>query len=107
MNKKTFKNVTLTCVLQDDGFNPEFCPTGILSVNAENGTFRFEEAAHTTRQARNLKLFDGRYVSMVRMQNGRYQCHLKTIDPGLDRERFAYCVYYEIVNALRFIETKA
>ena len=41
---------------------------------------------------------------MVKMQNGRYQCHLKTMDKGFDKRTFAEEVYQEIVNALKIID---
>lgn len=41
---------------------------------------------------------------MVRMQNGKYQLHLKTMDEALDHDKFAFGVYSEIINALKIMD---
>jgi len=102
MNRKSYQNVTLTCLTQQDEISADFCPNGIISL-APDG-FRFEESIRKGRSPRNPKLFDGNYLSMVRMQNGRYQLHLKTMSDDLDREKFAFGVYSEIINALKIME---
>ena len=111
MQKKTYFGVQLSCVLHtqsstantlqpvinplastalDDGL----CLTGVISRTRKG--FHFEEASR--------KLYDGKYISMVRMQNGRYQCHLKTMDKGFDKNTFAEGVYQDIINALKIID---
>lgn len=103
MQKKTYSNTTLTCTLQNsDELQESQCLTGVISKTHDG--FRFEEAIRKGRPPRNPKLYDGLYISMVRMQNGRYQCHLKTMDKGFDKQTFAEGVYQEIVNALKIIE---
>lgn len=103
MNKKTYTQTNLSCTLQQDTeiSNDKF-HVGIISKTSDG--FRFEEAIRKGRPPRNPKLYDGKYVSMVRMQNGKFQMHLKTMDENLDRDKFAFGVYSEITNALKFIE---
>lgn len=103
MNRKKYDNTSLTCLLQNaEEITTENCPTGIISRTPEG--FRFEEAIRKGRAPRNPKLFDGNYLSMVRMQNGRYQLHLKTMSEVLDHEKYAFGVYSEVINALKIIE---
>lgn len=105
MNKKVYQNVNLNVVLQHEGeVSTDNCPKGILSFDA-HGEVRFEEEIRKGRPARNPKLFDGEYVSMVRMQNGKYQFHMKTIkaEPGLDGREIAKEISTEIIKAFRFI----
>ena len=119
MQKKTYFGVQLSCVLHtqsstantlqpvinplastalDDGL----CLTGVISRTRKG--FHFEEASRKGRPPRNPKLYDGKYISMVRMQNGRYQCHLKTMDKGFVKNTFAEGVYEDIINALKIID---
>jgi len=103
MKKTTYTHVDLNCVLQQsEEITHENCLCGIIS-RTDTG-FRFEEAIRKGRPPRNQKLFDGNYISMVRMQNGRYQCHLKTMKDGFDKETFAFGVYSEICNALKILD---
>lgn len=78
---------------------------GILTRDAEDH-FIFEEAIRKGRAPRNPKLFDGDYISLVRMQNGKYQCHLKTFDPcgSGDAKELAFKVYSEMINAFKRFE---
>ncbi len=105
MIKNTNFCVDLKTVMQTDSLlNEGQCYNGILTRDGESH-FRFEEAARKGRPPRNPKLFDGKFVSMVRMQNGRYQLHLKTMDiADFDRDTFAFSVYSEINNALNIID---
>lgn len=103
MNRKQYENIHLTCVLQQaEEITNDNCPSGIISRTPEG--FRFEEAIRKGRAPRNPRLFDGTYLSMVRMRNGRYQLHLKTMTDVLDHEKYAFGVYSEVVNALKIIE---
>ena len=103
MKKKNYSNVNLTCAFQNtEELSGNQCLNGVFSKTG-NG-FLFEEAVRKGRPPRNPKLFDGKYISMVKMQNGRYQCHLKTMDKGFDKRTFAGEVYQEIVNALKIID---
>lgn len=103
MRKKLYPSIDLSCSLQEDNdISAGTCINGIIS-RTENG-FRFEEAIHRRRDAHNPKLYDGKYVSMVRKQNGKYQCHMKNMGDGIEREKFAFSVYSELIDALQIIE---
>lgn len=106
MKKQVFNNVNLNVVLQQESeFTADNCPKGILSQD-ENGDIRFEEEIRKGRPARNPKLHDGKYLSMVRMQNGKYQFHMKTIEasPKLDANAVAMEVAQEIIEAFKIIK---
>lgn len=106
MKKKVYNNATLNVVLQNEAeVSSDNCPKGIISKD-ENGDFRFEEEIRKGRPARNPKLHDGKYLSMVRMQNGKYQFHMKTIEasPKLDANSVAMEVAQEIVEAFKIIK---
>lgn len=104
MTKFFITNANITCALQQDSeIINEKCLTGILSRN--NDGFLFEEAIRKGRAPRNPKLFDGKYISMVRKQNGRYQCHIKTFNPKeMDRKKTAFAIYCELTQAFNIIE---
>jgi len=106
MKKKSYPNVTLTCIMQQEDFTAGTCPHGVLSQDTRDGSFRFEEAVKKRRFLLNPKLFNGQYCSLVHMQNGRYQVHMKTIvaDTGFDRNALANAVYSELLTALNIIE---
>lgn len=104
MQKRTYFNTTITCTLQkSDELQESQCLTGVISKSREG--FRFEEAIRKGRPPRNPKLYDGKYISMVKMQNGRYQCHIKTFDPKeMDRKQVALDIYSEIAQAFQIID---
>ena len=104
MYKKTYTNTTLTCSLQESTeIQKGQCLVGVISKSPEG--FRFEEAVRKGRPPRNPKLYDGKFISMVKRQDGRYQCYLKkAISEGLDKHAFAEGVYQEIINALKIID---
>lgn len=104
MVRKNFSKVNLTCIMQSEESANKATSTGVLSVNPSDGSFRFEEAVRRGRAPRNPKLFDGKFVSMVRMSNGRYQCYIKSMKRKLNREYFAFGVYSEICSALSIID---
>lgn len=86
MKKVTYTATTLNVVLQEETeISSNNCPKGIISKEA-NGVFRFEEEIRKGRAPRNPKLHDGKYLSMVRMQNGKYQFHMKTLNAGTDTD---------------------
>ena len=103
MNKKTYTSTNLACVLQhSEEITNDQCLNGVIS-KASDG-FRFEEAIRKGRPPRNPKLYDGKFISMVKMQNGRYQCHLKTMDEHFDRKNFAFAVYSELTAAMAILD---
>ena len=66
----------------------------------------FEESCRKHRCPRNPKIFDGQYCSLVHMQNGKYQIHMKTINASsiTDRNQFAFNVYSELLTAFSIID---
>lgn len=105
MQKKTYNDVQLNCVFQHITDLPdELCLTGIIS--RDEGGFRFEEEIKKGRAPRNPKLYDGQYVSLVRMVNGKYQMHAKTmrLEPGFDPSAIAFGFYQDVIDALKFID---
>jgi len=105
MEKKVYSNTTLVCNLQQstDMLDTE-CLNGVISKTDDG--FRFEEAVKGHRHKRNPKLFDGSYCSLVHMQNGKYQIHMKTINASAisDPNDFAFRVYTELLNAFKIID---
>ena len=67
---------------------------------------KFEESCQRKSCQRNPKLFDGQYCSLVHMQNGKYQVHLRTINASaiVDRNQLAFNVYSELLNAFSIID---
>ena len=105
MNKKSYQNVELMLHLQQHELEGWHSYRGVFTLTGEN-KFLFEEAAHRQQSVvRNPKLFVGEYISLVHMQNGRYQVHCRTImpQPELDMDNLAFKVYSELLTALRQI----
>ena len=103
MNKKTYTSTNLACVLQhSEEITNDQCLNGVISKTSDG--FRFEEAIRKGRPPRNPKLYDGKFISMVKMQNGRYQCHIKTMDEHFDRKNFAFAVYSELTAAMAILD---
>ena len=99
--------IDLKTILQEDTLlNPGQCYRGVLS-RTDNDQYLFEEAVRVDRHGRrNPKLFDGQYVSLVHMQNGKYQVHMRTIDASaaLDRKELALSVYNELLTAFAIMD---
>lgn len=105
MQKKTYNGIQLDCVFQHvTELTDSVCLTGILS--RDEGGFRFEEEIRKGRPPRNPKLYDGKYVSLVRMVNGKYQMHAKTmsLEPGFEPTDIACGFYHDVISALKIIE---
>lgn len=106
MKKNTNLCVNLKTVMQEDGILLlDHCYAGCITRTSEDD-FRFEEAIHKGRPKRNPKLFDGKYCSLVHMQNGKYQIHMRTIDASrcINPQDLAFKVYSELLNALNIID---
>lgn len=100
--------VDLKTIMQEDVCLIEGrCYRGCLTRDGEEH-FLFEEETRTSglSHKRNPKLFDGKYVSLVHMQNGKYQVHMRTIDASScpDRRDLAFDVYNELLNAFTIID---
>lgn len=105
MKKNNYLCIDLKTVMQSEALLQEGkCYTGVLSrIDEEH--YRFEESIRRTRPARNPKLYDGAYISMTRMMNGKYQLHLKTMEPtAINPSKYAFDVYAEIIDALKIME---
>lgn len=107
MKKNVNLCIDLKTLLQEDALpNPGKCYRGVLSRTSED-QYLFEEAVNSGRtDRRNPKLFDGRYVSLVHMQNGKYQVHMRTIDAtaSFDRKDLAFQVYSELLEAFTIMD---
>ena len=99
--------VDLKTVMQNDALLVEGqCYSGVLTRDSEDH-YVFEESVNKGgRCPRNPKLFDGNYCSLVHMQNGKYQIHMKTINASAisDRNQLAFNVYSELLTAFSIID---
>ena len=105
MQKKTYNDIQLNCVFQHVTDLPESaCLPGMISRHKYG--FLFEESCHHRSCPRNPKLFDGQYCSLVHMQNGKYQIHMKTINASsiTDRNQLAFNVYSELLTVFSIID---
>ena len=106
MQKNVNLCVDLKTVMQNDAHLIEGqCYNGVLTRDGEDH-FIFEESCQRKSCQRNPKLFDGKYCSLVHMQNGRYQIHLRTINASqvVDRRELAFNVYSELLTALAVMD---
>lgn len=107
MKKKQLSRVKITLMLQnDEELTANKCLSGLLSLEPNAGTLLFEESVRHTGHKRNPKLFDGEYISLVRMQNGKYKCHMKSFDPSKSAGSYelATKVFAELVTAFKRFE---
>ena len=106
MKKNENLSVDLKTVMQNDS-NPVEGQSyaGVLTRDREDH-YVFEESCHHKTCQRNPKLFDGQYCSLVHMQNGKYQIHMKTINASqvADRNQLAFNVYSELLSAFSIID---
>lgn len=107
MNKSINDNVGLKTIMQEaDNLATGQCYNGVLTRVSEN-SYLFEEAVHIDRHGkRNPKIYEGNFVSLVHMQNGKYQVHMRTIgaDAAIDLKELAFKVYSELLNAFNIID---
>ena len=106
MKKNTILCVDLKTVMQNDVLLAEGkCYNGVMTRDGIDH-YRFEESVRKGRPPRNPKLFDGKYCSLVHMQNGRYQIHMRTIDASSidDSQTLAFKVYSELLNVFDIID---
>ena len=104
MTNITINNTNLTCTLQQDNeISQNKCYTGIFSKRGDS--LKFEEAIRKGRAPRNPKLFDGKYITLVRKTNGKYQIHAKALrlEPGFNPSDVAFGYSQEVSSALKFI----
>ena len=109
MKKNLNLCIDLKTIMQEDALlSPGQCYRGVLSRTSED-EYLFEEEIYKPidrHGRRNPKLYDGRYVSLVHMQNGRYQVHMRTINASEvpDRRDLAYQVFSELLEAFNIID---
>jgi len=106
MVKNTNLCVDLKTVMQNVIILPEGCTFyGALTRDGVDH-YRFEEAVRKNVPKRNPKIFDGNYLSLVHMQNGKYKCHMKTItaSPDLNAYQLATKVFNELIQAFSIID---
>ena len=104
MTNIIINNTNLTCILQQDNeISQNKCYTGIFSKS--DNALKFEEAIRKGRAPRNPKLFDGKYITLVRKTNDKYQIHAKTlrIEPDFNPSDVAFGYFQEVSSALKFI----
>ena len=106
MQKNVNLCVDLKTVMQSDAHLVEGHPYKGLLTRDGDDHFIFEESCRRHQCPRNPKLFDGDYCSLVHMQNGKYQIHMKTIDASVieDRQELAFNVYSELLTAIKIID---
>jgi len=105
MKKKNYSQVNLSCTFQQiEDLTHDQCLNGVFSLT-EDGVYCFEESVKGHRDKRNPKLYDGDFCSLVHMQNGKYQIHMKTINASAiqDHNDFAFRVYSDLLNAFKCI----
>ena len=79
------------------------CLPGVISRTPTG--FLFEETVRKARRAPNPKLYDGKYVSLVRRVNGKYQVHAKamSLERGTNLDALTREICKDIINALQII----
>ncbi len=106
MKKNTNLCVDLKTIMQEDAILYEgHGYHGVLTRDGEDH-YLFEEASHLTRSnQRNPKLFDGKFCSLVHMQNGKYKIHMRTFNASSigNGKAYAQKCYKELKEALAII----
>ena len=105
MRKFTVTNTTIDIVTQQgDEVNQEKSLMGIISKTKSG--YKFEESIRKGRNPRSEKVYDGRYCSLFKRRNGKYQIYLKLMQldgHGLDAQEMAYHIYSDVHAALDII----
>ena len=102
--KQVFENQQVHCYLQDGATVSE--KEGLVGAftKTANG-FRFEQEARKPRtRNRNPKIFDNKYISLVRRKDMSLKFSFKELSPNADLDKFAFEVFCEIQNALKLIK---
>lgn len=122
MNKKVFERINLTCVFQNtnnfgsavnaDGSKASGSTSsnnvvvnGMISTNGD-GQILFQETVPRRRDIRNSRLYEGKFVNIVRRKDGCYYPFMKSFKPEdiKDKSEFAFRIYSEITEALNSID---
>ena len=87
------------------GYDPyEKSLMGIISKTKSG--YKFEESIRKGRNPRSEKVYDGRYCSLFKRRNGKYQIYMKLMQldgHGLDAQEMAYHIYSDVHAALAII----
>ena len=106
MKRLNIQNTQIEIIMQNsaDILIPKSL-TGILSKRKEENAFRFEESVRPATPARNPKLYDGQYISLVRKSNGKYQIYtrLLEVNSSFDPSFVAVQFFREINDALQYL----
>ena len=80
---REFKNMALTVVENDclSGASRKVM-AGMMTIDEKGKKVRFAEAAPRPMKTRNIKLYDGPFLSVVRKVDGTMVMHSKAIDPS-------------------------
>ncbi len=107
MKKNVNLCIDLKTLMQEDVMLCKgMCYRGVLSRTDEH-EYLFEECVPAARHYhRHPKLYDGRYVNLVRKMNGRYQVRMRDIDATIvtDPHELAHRIYMELQEALSVME---
>lgn len=80
---KEFKNMALTVVENDLSCGASRkAMAGVMTIDEKGKKVRFAEAAPRPPKSRNIKLYDGPFLSVVRKGDGTMVMHSKAIDPS-------------------------
>ena len=104
MKKTTITNVNIDIFTQtEEKFSEQKCYSGVLSKRS--GRIKFEEAIRKGRHPRNPKLYDGKFISLIRKSNGKYQICSKLIelDEKTDATRVSLDVWTDMSCALQIV----
>lgn len=111
MQKKTFERINLTCVFQNTNnfgtnasSNNNVVVNGMISTNGD-GQILFQETVPRRRDIRNSRLYEGKFINIVRRKDGFYYPFMKSFKPEdiKDKSEFAFRIYSEIIDALQTI----
>lgn len=112
MQKKIFERINLTCVFQNtnnfgngNSSSNQVVVSGMLSPD-KDGNILFQETIPRRRDIRNNRLYEGKFVNIVRRKDGCYYPFMKSFKPEdiKDKSEFAFRIYSEITEALNSIE---
>jgi len=104
MKKNVFRPTQLVCFVQDDSeIDGSASLTGVLTKTDD--CFRFEQEVNKKKpRVYNPKIFDEKYVSLVRRHDNSLKFFFKDMPRNLDPVQYASDVSAEIINALKQIE---
>ena len=77
------KNIDLKIVWNDDlGGATQKAVAGVMTIDENEKTVNFAQAAPRPVKVRNIKLYDGPLLSVVKKADGTLVMHSKAIDPS-------------------------